>query len=72
MLRWLLLGIEAVIALPVLYLCLVSLSALLETKRRSKQTPVFSPPSAYFALLIPAHNENAVLGTLLRSLRAGI
>lgn len=67
-LRWLLLGIESVIGLPVLYLCLVSLSALLEARHRGKQALVFSPPFARFALLIPAYNEQAILGTLLHSL----
>lgn len=69
-LRWILLVGECVIGLPIIYLSLVSLSALLTARRRKKQALVFQPPYANFALLVPAHNEQAVLGSLLTSLAA--
>lgn len=67
-LRWLLLGIEIVIALPVLYLCIVSTSAILRARQGKKKALSFLPPYADFAILIPAHNEISVLGSLLESL----
>ncbi|HEU5378207.1 MAG TPA: glycosyltransferase family 2 protein [Ktedonobacteraceae bacterium] len=70
LLRWLLWMIEAVLALPILYLCLVSVSALLRVRRRKKDALAFPQPSARFALLIPAHNEAGILGGLLESLVA--
>jgi len=72
-LRWLLLGIEIVIALPIVYLCIVSVSAILATKRKRKDKLVVSSAVtsiASIAILIPAHDEIAVLGTLLESLAA--
>lgn len=72
--RWLLLAAEIGIALPVLYLCIISTSAIL-TARRSERAAKHSDslvPTASdatnFAILIPAHNEQAVLGILLDSL----
>lgn len=67
-LRWFLWAIEGVVALPVLYLCVVSISALLRSRWLKKQST--TTPSSYtrFAILIPAHNEVPVLGTLLESL----
>ncbi|MGZ3642757.1 MAG: glycosyltransferase family 2 protein, partial [Ktedonobacteraceae bacterium] len=69
-LRWLLLSIEIVIALPILYLCIVSVSAFLATKKRKDTLGVSSTviSIASIAILIPAHNEIAVLGKLLESL----
>ncbi len=71
-LRWLLSGIEVVIALPILYLCIVSISAILVAKKHKNEIGASSPnpPLAHFAILIPAHNEIAVLGKLLESLAA--
>src|SRR5947209_7701892 len=69
-LKWLFLGMEGILALPVLYLSIVSISATLSTKRREKMIVTYAPPQAKFAILIPAHNEVAVLGTLLESLAA--
>jgi len=71
-LRWLLLGIEIVIALPILYLCIVSVSAFLATKKRKDKLVVSSAVTsiASIAILIPAHNEITVLGKLLESLAA--
>jgi cellulose synthase/poly-beta-1,6-N-acetylglucosamine synthase-like glycosyltransferase len=74
MLRFLLLIAEAAIALPILYLCLLSASALLVTRRRRaaqvSKASLASPGQIRFAILVPAHNEEAILGTLLESLAA--
>lgn len=69
-LKWALWITEAIIALPVMYLCLVSFSAIIRARARKKRAPVFSPPFAHFAVLIPAHNESGILHTLLESLAA--
>jgi hypothetical protein len=67
-LRDLLLAAEVVIALPVLYLCILSISAMLGERRRKRRAMTASSPYAHFAILIPAHNEASVLGGLLDSL----
>src|SRR5216117_1489360 len=67
-LSWLILGLEALLALPILYLCIVSVAATLNTKRRKRNVDAYPAPRARFAILIPAHNEQAVLGTLLDNL----
>ena len=71
-LRGVLWVLELAMALPIGYLCLVSLSAILVTRTRTKPFLPASPalPHAHFALLIPAHNEIAVLGKLLESVAA--
>ena len=66
--RWLLLGVEIGIGFPVLYLCVVTASALWSARRRQKRPVVFASPAARFAILVPAHNEIAVIGKLLESL----
>jgi cellulose synthase/poly-beta-1,6-N-acetylglucosamine synthase-like glycosyltransferase len=68
-LRWLLVVAEVGIAGPILYLCMLSFSAVLAAKKRRVEV---TPASARlnFAILIPAHNEEVVLGTLLESLTA--
>jgi cellulose synthase/poly-beta-1,6-N-acetylglucosamine synthase-like glycosyltransferase len=71
-LRWLLLVMQALLACPILYLCGIAASAILtDRKRRTKNLPVSSTAHAEgitFAILIPAHNEETVIGTLLESL----
>jgi len=67
-LSWLILGLEALLALPVLYLCIVSVFAILNAKRRKRDCETYPAPRTRFAILIPAHNERAVLGTLLDNL----
>ncbi len=70
-LRWLLLAVELVFACPIVYLCIVSFSALLTQRRRATQIAQEGPLVAAqtrFALLIPAHDEEIVLSTLLESL----
>ena len=59
-------------ACPVVYLCIVSLSALLTRRKRAVQMNQHNlqavTPQTTFALLIPAHNEEVIVGTLLESL----
>ncbi len=69
-LRWLLLGVEIGIALPILYLCIVSVSAILASKSRTAGHTYAHSKRINFAILIPAHNEEVILGTLLESLSA--
>lgn len=72
-LRVLLLGADIGLALPILYLCILSVAALLAARRqRAVQAGQPSEPSARFnfAILIPAHNEEMILGGLLESLVA--
>lgn len=63
---------EVLIACPVLYLCIISVSAILTAKRRrAKSAPLSSTAEDAgftFAILIPAHDEEAILATLLESL----
>src|SRR5438046_2319517 len=68
-LRWLLLAAQVWIGGPILYLCVLSISAILTTqKRQTEDSSSSAHLSSNFALLIPAHNEEAILGTLLESL----
>jgi len=63
---------EALIVGPIFYLCVLSFSAILaERKRQAKNAQLSSrleSANYTFAVLIPAHNEEVVLGTLLASL----
>lgn len=71
---WLLLGMEACVAGPVLYVCILSITAILVTKKRKieKAKEKFSSKAWQynFAILVPAHNEEDMLGNLLRNLSA--
>jgi cellulose synthase/poly-beta-1,6-N-acetylglucosamine synthase-like glycosyltransferase len=68
-LRWLLLAAEVGIACPVLYLCILSFSAVLDTKkRRAEDIHASSRTHIDFGILIPAHDEELVITTLLESL----
>src|SRR5437763_9653584 len=71
-LRWCLLGMEVLLAGPTLYLCTLAITATLITpKRKTEKTQLSSPlePMQFnFAILIPAHNEEVLLGPLLESL----
>lgn len=66
LLHILLLTAEGALLIPMLYLTILSIAAL---AYRPNQKATNSKPITCFALLIPAHNEEAVLGTLLASLR---
>jgi cellulose synthase/poly-beta-1,6-N-acetylglucosamine synthase-like glycosyltransferase len=62
---------ELLISGPILYLCLLSLSAILTAKKhKTIDTACSSTESSpfNFAILIPAHNEVTILGDLLKSL----
>jgi 1,2-diacylglycerol 3-beta-glucosyltransferase len=61
------LSVEIMLALPIFYLLILSAAALAQ---RPQSHLSASEPTTRFALLIPAHNEEAVLDTLLASLRA--
>ena len=67
--RILLAMVEAVVLAPLLYLALLSVGALLETRRRpnTRRAPAQLPT---FALLIPAHDEAAVIAGALASVSA--
>ena len=73
-LKWLLLTMEVLLAGPILYLYVISISAIVtEKKRLSKNAQlscVAEPMRSTFAVLIPAHNEQGILDTLLDSLAA--
>ncbi len=69
LLRSLLLITECVLALPILYLVVISVAAIAKSLRRSSSDKLPELTSwPRFAILIPAHNEEVILGTLLKSL----
>jgi cellulose synthase/poly-beta-1,6-N-acetylglucosamine synthase-like glycosyltransferase len=81
--RALLLGAEGALAVPLLYLLLLSIAALLAGRRTGRNAPPDAPrllasspttPAApwrpRFALLIPAQDEEQVIGSLLCSIAA--
>ena len=67
-LRWFLLAAEVLIAVPIVYLCIVSISAILTAKKRKNRDT--GSLSINIAILIPAHNEEVILDNLLKSLSA--
>ena len=71
-LKWLLLAAELWIGIPILYLCVLSISAILSVKKRKAEntgaSSKFEASSFNFAILIPAHNEEVMLGILLENL----
>src|SRR5687768_11031166 len=59
----------AVLLLPVAVFCVECLAALLPGRRQARGTNgAAEPPRPSLAVLIPAHNEQAVLGATLQSL----
>ncbi|HEX6796083.1 MAG TPA: glycosyltransferase family 2 protein [Ktedonobacterales bacterium] len=68
-LRWVVLAAEIVVALPIVYLAAITCAALIAQARRKRR--MFAPPTdpPTFAFLIPAHDEEALIGTLLASLK---
>src|SRR5437016_4801601 len=73
-LKWLTLAAQLWIALPIIYLCVLSIAAIVRTRQskathQSKQAVFKIEQQIRFAILIPAHNEETVLGGLLESLR---
>lgn len=70
-LRWLFWIMEGILALPILYVCTVSFSALLAHQKRTRsanQEETYLNVQKTFAILIPAHNEEVIINTLLESL----
>lgn len=69
--RWLLLAVELCVALPILYLCVVSAASILAMKKsRIAGNNSLKIPEGriHFAVLIPAHDEETLLGNLLHNL----
>lgn len=68
-LRYLLIPVEVLVGAPILYLCIVSCSAIFTARRRKKACAALpSPAQTRFAILVPAHNEELMLGGMLNSL----
>jgi cellulose synthase/poly-beta-1,6-N-acetylglucosamine synthase-like glycosyltransferase len=69
-----LLGAEVGVAIPTIYLSVLTTAAILETAKRKKRANLSSPSIEVaefdFAILIPAHNEEVLLPGLLASLAA--
>ena len=70
-LRWFLLLAEICVACPIAYLCLLAICAGIAAKKKKYgevHQDVQTNAHKRFAILIPAHNEEALLGNLLESL----
>lgn len=71
-LPWLLLIAESLLALPILYLGVLSAAAVYSERRRkiaqTRSIPTIPASYADFAILVPAHNEESVIGIVLESL----
>ncbi|HEV7129371.1 MAG TPA: glycosyltransferase family 2 protein [Ktedonobacterales bacterium] len=70
-LRWLLLAAEVWVGLPLLYLALLTTGAIVASRRRdapSAHVTARATARYRFAVLVPAHDEERVLGGLLESL----
>jgi glycosyltransferase involved in cell wall biosynthesis len=67
--RALVLILEIGLALPLLYLAAVAVSAAIASWRKVHlKTPTVDTPSRRFAVLVPAYNEEALIGEVLASL----
>src|SRR6266487_2108357 len=73
-LRWFLLVAEILIAIPIVYVCILSITAIVITKkskaRNSNLSITGESPQYNFAIIVPAHNEEVLLGNLLESISA--
>lgn len=77
-LRWLLLAVEVCVACPIAYLCILSISAVVRSRNVGTRLNAFQATEANhdrhmtghtrFAVLIPAHDEEEMISTLLESL----
>lgn len=65
--RGVLLALEILLALPLLYLLALAIGATIGTIRRS-HAPEGNDPASRFAIVVPAHNEEVLIGTMLSSL----
>ncbi len=64
-------AVKVVLALPVAYLTVLTAAAGLATAaRRRAPNPSSGPGTLRFAVLVPAHNEEPVIGATLRALAA--
>ena len=66
--RTLLLLLEIVLALPLLYLLMLALGAVIATARKAPAASVPGTLACRFAILVPAHNEELLIGNTLASL----
>jgi cellulose synthase/poly-beta-1,6-N-acetylglucosamine synthase-like glycosyltransferase len=71
--RWALRGLLLVLAAPTIYLCLIAAIALVadRARRRARTAPSAAPceSATRFVVLVPAHDEEALLGVTLGSLQ---
>lgn len=70
-LRWLLLAAEVALAVPLLYLLALSIGAAIGRYRAKRDDPKLAPdftPTARFAIIVPAHDEELLIGATLDSL----
>ncbi len=70
-LRWLLLAAEICIACPIAYLCILSIFAVINARKKASVEvchEISIRGHTNFAVLIPAHNEEVILHTLLENL----
>src|SRR5579884_582843 len=70
-LRWFLLFAEVCLACPIAYLCVLSIGAGIAARKKKFEKvhhDVYMTVHTRFAVLIPAHNEEALLSDLLGSL----
>lgn len=65
--RGALLALELLLALPLLYLLALAIGAAIGTIRR-QHVRAGEEPGSRFAIVIPAHNEEVLIGTMLSSL----
>ena len=64
-------AVQVLLALPVLYLCVLAIAAVTaDGRRRDEPGAIGHPPFQRFVVLVPAHNEETMIGALLTSLRA--
>jgi len=70
-LRWLLLAAEICIACPIAYLCILSIFAVINARKKASAElchEISIRGHTNFAVLIPAHNEEVILDILLENL----
>src|SRR2546430_17558215 len=70
-LRWLLLAAEICMACPIAYLCILSIFAVIKARKKAAAEvyhEIGIRGHTNFAVLIPAHNEEVILHTLLENL----
>lgn len=69
---WITIIIATIVAIPILYLCIISISAIITAHQRQavqQRAPLeVTKELPHFAILIPAHNEEVLLGQLLKTL----